>query len=292
MALAETMVSGAAYGITGGKALVNGVAYSIKQGKTLVNGVAYDIGGEIEAPTQAELWADVKKIDVAGVNSPTRTALSITAVIPTPTYSGIIVDPGHYVFSFCNGAISIYYVVGTYMGADITSVTGLELIYSYGHEGNGPGAIYSSSKIHFTTSTGATSAGTAYGATLLRVAFPSYTKEQVAAAFENLAYASEGDGLESYAGRNSSSAGTCSKYSAAFVNCEVMFAVVYSSVKVYTSGLGNQKLSPTFQTDKSATFKVEKVPNKGIAYRVTAVSGSGASTNTYGASLIGLKEAI
>ena len=50
MALAETMVSGAAYGITGGKALVNGVAYDIAQGKTLVDGVAYDIGGNGPIP--------------------------------------------------------------------------------------------------------------------------------------------------------------------------------------------------------------------------------------------------
>lgn len=289
----KTLINGAAHDITQGKTLINGVAYTITQGKTLVDGVAYDIGGKAETPTQAELWADAKTIYVAGINSPTATALSMNALMPTPAFSGTIVDPGHYVFSIYNGAMSIYYVAGTYDSTtgDITSVTGLELIHSVGpNEKKTPGAIYSSSKIQFTTSIGTTSAGTAYGATLLMVMFPSYSKEQVAAAFENLAYTSEGDD-DSYAGRNSSSAGTCQQYCSAFQNCDVMFAVVYNSVKVYTSGLGNTALTPTYQTDTNAILQVETIPTKGSLYNVTAVRSSGASANTYGASLIGLKEA-
>ena len=278
----KTMIDAVAHDVTEGKVLVGGVAYAIKQGKTMKDGVAYDIG-TAKVPTQAELWADAVCLSTAGTNARPTAA-------PILTFGQVSLSGNEaFVFSFCNGYVAVYCVTGVNVSNSGFEPTGIELIYNVPGSTT-PGAILDAGTVHFATSITATAEGEANGATLLAVEFPSYSKEQIVGAFGNLALASETDGTSAYssrAGRNTKSTGNCSQYYFAFVNCEVMFAAVNASAKVYTSGLGNSydTLTPVFQTDSNSILG-SVVASSGSKYNVQDTTGS-----TYGASLIGLKEA-
>lgn len=287
MALGETKAA-SAYGITEGKVLVNGVAYSIKQGKTLVNGVAYDIGGEIEAPTQGELWADAVSLAVDGINS-SRTSYLYLKLDDDDEVS--VSGEEVFMFAFFNGGMAVYCATRMPSATGGYGLSGMELIYNIPGDTTPGATLDTEGKIWLTSSINTTDLAQVYGATLLAVKFPSYSKEQVAAAFANLNIDQVRVSTTSYvysrAGRNLRTTGYCSQYYSAFVNCEVMFAAALKDVKVYTAGLGNSydTLTATFQANSTAILS-SVYGSYGSEYSVVI----GTKGTPYGASLIGLKE--
>lgn len=284
----KTMVGAVAHDVTEGKVLVNGVAYSIKQGKTLVNGVAYDIGGEIEAPTQAELWADAVYVTSEGTNGSSKSTVQIKE------WNDLLISGNEvFIFAFYNRLVAAYCLTGAKDSDGNFTPTGKELIYNVPNNTQ-PGILLDGTTVSFALSSETSVvAGTAYGATLLAVEFPAYSKEQVSAAFANLKVDKVKVSTTSYetswAGRNAATTGSCAQYYSAFVNCEVMFAAVSQKVKVYTAGLGNSydTLTATFQTD-SGVILGSLVGSYGSKYNVV----NGTNGAVYGATLIGLKEEV
>lgn len=284
----KTMVGAVAHDVTEGKVLVNGVAYSIKQGKTLVNGVAYDIGGEIEAPTQAELWADAVSLAANGINSKV-TSYVYLKLNEDDEVSGSGEEV--FIFAFLNGYMAVYCATRMLSATGGSALSGMELIYHVPGSTSPGATLDTEGKIWLTNGINTTNLTQVYGATLLAVEFPSYSKEQVAAAFANLNIDRVKVSTTSYAysraGRNVASPGSCYQYYSAFANCGVMFAAVLNHVKVYTAGLGNSydTLTATFQTDSDVILG-SVVASYGSAYNVV----NGTKGSLYGASLIGLKE--
>lgn len=284
----KTMIDAVAHDATEGKVLVNGVAYSIKQGKTLVNGVAYDIGGEIEAPTQGELWADAVSLAVNGINS-SRTSTLYLKLDDDDEVSGSGEEV--FIFAFFNGGMAVYCATRMLSATGGYDLSGMELIYNIPGDTAPGAALDTEGKIWLRSSINTTDLAQVYGATLLAVKFPSYSKEQVAAAFANLNVDQVRVSTTEYAysrvGRNLKTTGYCSQYYSAFANCEVMFAAVLNHVKVYTAGLGNSydTLTATFQTDNNVILG-SVVGSYGSKYSVV----NGTKGTPYGASLIGLKE--
>lgn len=287
MALGETKAA-SAYGITEGKVLVGGVAYSIKQGKTLVGGVAYDIGGEIEAPTQGELWADAVSLAVNGINSKV-TSYVYLKLNEDDEVSGSGEEV--FIFAFLNGYMAVYCATRMLSATGGSALSGMELIYHVPGSTSPGATLDTEGKIWLTRGINTTNLTQAYGATLLAAKFPSYSKEQVAAAFANLNTDRVKVSTTSYAysrdGRNLATTGSCAQYYSTFVNCEVMFAAVLNHVKAYTAGLGNSydTLTATFQTDSNVILG-SVTGSYGSKYNVV----NGTKGAAYGASLIGLKE--
>lgn len=240
---------------------VNGVARKVKKGYIGINGVArmfYSSEASLD-----DLMADIRIVEdgsgnslIVGRNSSGRAYLNFNRY---PAAAG-----DYYVFSFCNGYMSIS--KATYTGASSTGYSNLTTLFQ-SNASYGNACLYSESIYYSDTGSSRTRV---YGATLAVVEFPSYSNDEVDAVLGALT-----PGMR--AGRNSAG------YSTVTMACPSVGSYVF------VAGSSYMAVNKIIAANTYANLFGNYASNPDLLYGTSTLgySTSGSSnTSVYGASIV------
>ena len=129
------------------------------------------LGGKKQPPTLAELFADMTAIAHGGLNSSSRSTVSVNGL-------DFDANPSIYVFAFCNNSFAIHHLLSN--GSEYDKTT----LYRATDDRNATNIYISGTSCYL--STNGSSSATVYGGTIIAATFPSYTNNQTSAVFSGI----------------------------------------------------------------------------------------------------------
>lgn len=129
------------------------------------------LGGKKQPPTLAKLFADMTAIAQNGLNSGSRSTVSVNGL-------DFDANPSIYIFAFCNNSFAIHHLLSN--GSEYNKTT----LYRATDDSNATN-IYISGTSCYLSKDGSSSAKV-YGGTIIAATFPSYTNNQTSAVFSGI----------------------------------------------------------------------------------------------------------
>ena len=129
------------------------------------------LGGKKQPPTLAKLFADMTAIAQNGLNSGSRSTVSVNGL-------DFDANPSIYIFAFCNNSFAIHHLLSN--GSEYGKTT----LYRATDDSNATN-IYISGTSCYLSKDGSSSAKV-YGGTIIAATFPSYTNNQTSAVFSGI----------------------------------------------------------------------------------------------------------
>ena len=129
------------------------------------------LGGKKQPPTLAKLFADMTAIAQNGLNSGSRSTVSVNGL-------DFDANPSIYIFAFCNNSFAIHHLLSN--GSEYNKTT----LYRATNDSNATNIYISGTSCYL--STDGSSSAKVYGGTIIAATFPSYTNNQTSAVFSGI----------------------------------------------------------------------------------------------------------
>lgn len=129
------------------------------------------LGGKKQPPTLAKLFADMTAIAQNGLNSESRSTVSVNGL-------DFDANPSIYIFAFCNNSFAIHHLLSN--GSEYNKTT----LYRATNDSNATNIYISGTSCYL--STDGSSSAKVYGGTIIAATFPSYTNNQTSAVFSGI----------------------------------------------------------------------------------------------------------